>query len=211
MKKIGIIGFGALGRQILGMLASARLAEPVVFFDDVLYGQRGENSFPFESFFDARFADCDFYVGLGYRHLPRKVEILKQLRTAGRRTPSFVHPTCHVHPACRLGDGCLLYPMCNLDQEVELGHGVLLNNSVVVSHNSCVGAAAYLSPGVVLSGHVTVGDAAFLGSGVLVANNRRIGARACVGIGAVVTRDVPDGMSAIGNPLRLLERPLQLE
>ena len=101
--------------------------------------------------------------------------------------------------------------MCNLDAEVELASGVLLNNSVVVSHNSRVGVAAYLSPGVVLSGHVTIGDFTFLGAGTTVANGRRIGTNARIGIGSVITRDVPDGASAIGNPLRLLEHPLELE
>jgi sugar O-acyltransferase (sialic acid O-acetyltransferase NeuD family) len=211
VKKIGIIGFGALGRQILGLLAPARSPEPVAFFDDVLHGRQGENSFPFDSFLDARFSDYDFYIGLGYRHLARKIEILRQLHEAGRRTPSFLHPSCHVHPACRVGEGCVVYPLCNLDQEVKLGDGVLLNNSVVVSHDSRIGPAAYLSPGVVLSGQVTIGAAAFLGSGVVVANNRGIGARARVGIGTVVTSDVPEGASAIGNPMRLLEHPLELE
>jgi sugar O-acyltransferase (sialic acid O-acetyltransferase NeuD family) len=211
MKTIAIIGYGALGRQILGLLAPAHTPDQVIFFDDALHGQRGQNSHPFDSFLDARFADADFYVGLGYRHLPRKAEIFQQLRQAGRRIPAFVHPSCQVHPSCRIGDGCLIYPMCNLGQEVELDLGVLLNNSVVVSHNSKIGRGAYLSPGVVLSGHSTIGDAAFLGTGTLVSNNRRIGAGARVGIGSVVTRDVPDGASAIGNPLRLLERPLELE
>lgn len=211
MKRIGIIGFGALGRQILGLLAAGRAAGPVVCFDDVLHRQQAKDCFPFESFLDERFGDCDFYLGLGYHHLARKTEILRQLRAAGRRVPSFVHPTCHVHPTCRVDDGCLLYPCCNLDQEVELGCGVLLNNSVVVSHNSRVGDAAYLSPGVVLSGQVTVAPGAFLGSGALVANNRNIGAHARVGIGTVVTRDVPAGASAIGNPMRLLSHALELD
>ena len=211
MITIGIIGFGALGRQILGLLSAAQKPGRVVFFDDLLHGRQGVDSFPFESYLDPRFADCEFYVGLGYRHLPRKAEILRQLRVAGRRAPSFVHPSCHVAATCRIGDGCIVYPLCNLDQEVELNAGVLLNNSVVVSHNSRIGDAAYLSPGVVLSGHITIGEAAFLGSGTLVANNRRIGARARVGIGTVVTNDVPDDASAIGSPQRLLERSLELE
>ena len=167
---LGIIGFGALGRQILGLLSCQRPPEKVVFFDDALHARQGENSFPFASFLDARFADVEFHVGLGYHHLPRKAEILSQLRAAGRRAPSFVHPSCHVHPTARLGEGCLVYPLCNLDQEVELGHGVLLNNSVVISHNSIVGDAVYISPGAVLSGHVTIGAATFLGTGTLVAN-----------------------------------------
>jgi sugar O-acyltransferase (sialic acid O-acetyltransferase NeuD family) len=211
VKKIGIIGFGALGRQILGLLADEHPPDQVVFFDDALYSQHSENSFPFDNFLDAQFGDHDFYIGLGYQHLPRKIEILQQLLTANRRVPSFVHPTSHIHSTTRIGDGCLVYPLCNLDREVVLGHGVLLNNSVVVSHNSRIGEAAYLSPGVVLSGHVTVGQGAFLGSGVSVANNRSIGDRARIGIGSVVTSDVLADISAIGNPLRLLEHPLKLE
>lgn len=211
MSSIALIGCGALGRQILGLLTAARTPERILFFDDFLHDRQSENSLPFDSFLDPRFADCEFYVGLGYRHLTRKMEILRQLRSAGRRTPSFVHPSCHVGPSCRIGEGCVVYPLCNLDRETELGVGALVNNSVVVSHNSRIGDAAYLSPGIVLSGHVTIGEAAFLGSGTLVANNRRIGARARVGIGTVVTSDVPDDASAIGNPQRLLDRSLDLE
>jgi len=211
VNRIGIIGYGALGKQVVGFLRAHRALDELVLFDDLAHAQKTENSFPFNDHLDPRFSDCDFYVTLGYHHLTRKAEILARLRDAGRKAPSFVHPTCYLHPTCRLGFGCVLYPMCNLDQEVELGPGALLNNSVVISHNCRVGQAVYFSPGVVLSGHVTVGDAAFLGSGALVANNRRIGAGARVGIGTVVTRDVPEQASALGNPMRLLEHPLDLE
>jgi sugar O-acyltransferase (sialic acid O-acetyltransferase NeuD family) len=211
VKRIGLIGFGALGRQILGLLSAVDRPDEVVFFDDVAHQERQENSFPFNSFLDDRFSDYDYYLALGYRHLTLKAQIASKLRAAGRRVPSFIHPSCHVHPSCRVGDGSVLYPQCNLDQEVELRLAVLLNNSVVVSHNSILGTAVYCSPGVVLSGHVTVGEAAFLGTGTLVSNNRFIGARSRIAIGTVVSRDVPDDTSAIGNPIRLLQQQLQLE
>ena len=211
MNRIGIVGYGALGKQVVGLLRGHGALDDLLLFDDLACAQKTENSFPFNSYLDPRFSNCDFYVALGYHHLTRKAEILAHLRDAGRRAPSFVHPTCYLHPTCHLGYGCVLYPMCNLDQEVELGDGALLNNSVVISHNCRVGQAAYFSPGVVLSGHVTVGEAAFLGSGAVVANNRRIGAGARVGIGTVVTCDVPEGASALGNPMRLLEHPLNLQ
>lgn len=210
MKTIGIIGGGALGRQILGFVATQPPAR-VLFFDDPLHGRRAEHSFPFDSFLEPRFADCDFYVGLGYHHLPRRAEIVRQLLAHGRRVPPLVHPSCHVASSARVEAGCILYPLCNVDQEVGLGPGALLHNSTVVSHHSCIGAAAYLSPGVVLSGHVQVGEAAFLGAGVVVADRRSIGARARIGIGTVITRDVPDDASVIGNPQRLLTHPLRLE
>jgi sugar O-acyltransferase (sialic acid O-acetyltransferase NeuD family) len=208
---IGIIGFGALGRQILDLLDLGSGGQPVLLFDDAMHDQGAENSFPFDSFLDERFAECVFYVGLGYRHLPLKAQLIQRLRSAGRRVPPLVHGSCSVHPTSSLGDGCILYPLCNVGAHVALGEGALLNNSVVVSHESRVGSSAYLSPGVVLSGRVTVGEAAFLGTGVLVADQRVVGRHARVGIGTVVTRDVPDGASVIGNPMRVLDRPLELD
>ena len=211
MRTIGIIGFGALGQQMLAFLAPAQLPDRVLLFDDNMHSKGGEDSFPFDSFLDSRFADCEFYVGLGYHHLVRRKSILADLRTANRRVPAFVHPQCYVAASCLTGEGCFVYPLCNLGHEVELGMGVLLNNSVVVSHGSRIGAAAYLSPGVILSGNVTVGDTVFIGSGAVVANGRHVGAGARVGIGTVVTRDVPEGASVIGSPQRLLARPIGIE
>jgi len=211
VKSIGLIGFGALGRQILSLLQAVDRPDEVVFFDDIAYAERRENSLPFNRFLDDRFSGYDYYLALGYRHLTLKAQIVNKLLAAGRRVPSLIHPSCHVHPSCRIGDGCVLYPQCNLDQEVELKPAVLLNNSVVISHNSILGTAVYCSPGVVLSGNVTIGEASFLGTGTLVSNNRHIGARSRIAIGTVVSRNVPDDASAIGNPLRLLDQQLRLE
>ena len=207
---IGIIGFGTLGRQILGLLSELNADEPVAFFDDLTRPEGGLKGFAFNSHLDPRFSDFAFYLGLGYKFLPYKARILSGLRAAGRNTPSFVHPTCHVHHTSHIGDGCVVYPKCNLDQSVEIGNGTLLHNSVVVSHNSVVGEACYLSPGVVLAGSVTVGAETFLGAGTIVSNGCSIGRGVRVGIGSVITQDVPDGASVIGNPIRTLDRPLNL-
>ena len=207
MTRVAIIGFGDLGRQIMSMVRPSQ--RPVVF-DDGCFSRGDNSSFPFNDFLDGRFHDCDFYLGLGYDHLDRKAEIATALLSAGRRLPAFVHPSSHVDPSCHVRDGCVVYPMCSLGPGVELDVAVLVNNAAVISHDSRVGEAAYLSPGVVLSGRVNVGKAAFLGTGVLVSHDRRIGDGARIGIGSVVTRDVPAGGSAIGNPLRLLEHPLDL-
>ena len=196
---------------MLGLISSASSPGRVVRFDDGLHATGAEACLPFGAFLDASFADAEFFVALGYRHLSRKAEILRQLLETGRRVPAWVHPSCQVASSARLGEGCFLFPLANVDQDAALGRGVVLHNSVVVSHDGKIGDAAYLSPGVVLSGGVTVGEAAFLGSGTVVANGRVIGARARIGLASAVTQDVPDGASAIGNPLRILTHPLELE
>ena len=51
---------------------------------------------------------------------------------------------------------------------------------------------------------IIIGDNAWLGGGVVVCPGVTIGADTVVGAGAVVTRDLPDGVVAVGNPARVI-------
>jgi maltose O-acetyltransferase len=51
---------------------------------------------------------------------------------------------------------------------------------------------------------ITIGDNAWLGGGVIVCAGVTIGADTVVGAGSVVTRDLPVGVFAAGNPCRVL-------
>lgn len=51
---------------------------------------------------------------------------------------------------------------------------------------------------------VTIGDNVWLGGGVIVCPGVTIGEDTVVGAGAVVTRDLPAGVLAVGNPARLV-------
>ncbi len=208
--KIAYVGFGELGRQIADMLSTTGTPHERIVFDDACHKLGMTNSHPFEHYADDEFAGLQFQVCLGYKHLTMKSEILRRLIDLNRTVPAYVHPTAFVSPSATLGQGTVLYPLCNLGKEAAVGHCVLLNNSVTVSHNTKIGDGCYLSPGVVTSGFVTIGRNVFIGSGAVISNNVTIGDDAMVAIGTVVTRDVPAGTSAIGNPMRLRERRLNL-
>jgi maltose O-acetyltransferase len=51
---------------------------------------------------------------------------------------------------------------------------------------------------------ISIGDNAWLGGGVIVCPGVTIGADTVVGAGAVVTRDLPPGVLAVGNPARVV-------
>jgi maltose O-acetyltransferase len=51
---------------------------------------------------------------------------------------------------------------------------------------------------------ITIGDNVWLGGGVIVCAGTTIGDNAVVGAGSVVTRDVPPGVLAAGNPARVI-------
>jgi acetyltransferase-like isoleucine patch superfamily enzyme len=57
------------------------------------------------------------------------------------------------------------------------------------------------------SAGISVGDGAWLGAGAKVLDGVTVGARAVVGAGAVVREPVPDGLTAVGIPARILGTP----
>lgn len=208
--KAAYVGFGVLGRQIQSFVNEFEKPEHSVFFDDFLYEKKAENSFPFTHYSKDEFRDFDFYICLGYRHLPFKNKIIKELLQADKKVPSFIHPTIYIAPSSKVEAACILYPNSTIDMEVKIEQGALLNNSVIVSHNSIIGSCAYLSPGIVISGNVVVGENVFLGSGTVVSNNVQIGANSVIGVGSVLTRSIPDESNGIGNPFRILSHKLKL-
>lgn len=52
---------------------------------------------------------------------------------------------------------------------------------------------------------ITIGDNVWLGGGVVVLPGVTVGADTVVGAGAVVTRDLPAGVVAVGNPARVVK------
>lgn len=53
---------------------------------------------------------------------------------------------------------------------------------------------------------ITIGDNVWLGGGVIVLPGVTIGADTVVGAGSVVTKDLPAGVLAVGNPARVVRR-----
>ena len=51
---------------------------------------------------------------------------------------------------------------------------------------------------------VDIGSDVWVGGGALILPGVRIGSRSVIGAGSVITRDIPDGVFAAGNPCRVI-------
>jgi maltose O-acetyltransferase len=51
---------------------------------------------------------------------------------------------------------------------------------------------------------IEIGSDVWVGAGAIICPGVRIGSRSVIGAGSVVTRDVPDGVLAVGNPCRAI-------
>lgn len=100
-------------------------------------------------------------------------------------------------------------------EKVRIGAGTLIASKVFISdhHHGDYGAASPQSaPTVPPAGRplvaraVVIGERVWIGEHVCVLPGVTIGDGAIIGAGAVVTKDVPEGTIAAGNPARILRR-----
>jgi sugar O-acyltransferase (sialic acid O-acetyltransferase NeuD family) len=210
--KLAFVGYGALGRYIEATVKESESVVPseVVYFDDALHRTGVPHAFSFDVLSSQDFREHRFYVCLGYKHLIRKQQIVDQLLELRRDLPSFVHASSYVHPSVKIGAGSFIYPGCSLDRGTTIGNGTWITNADVIAHDCVIGDCCWFGATVTLSGHVKVGNATFLGSGTTVANDVHVGSRVIVGTATAVTKNIADDASAIGNPMRILDRPLRL-
>ena len=112
-----------------------------------------------------------------------------------------------VQRGAKIGKRCKIQSHTFICDGVEIGDEVFVGHGVVFINDKRPRAAIEgrlqspedweLLPTVVENG-------ASLGSGAVILGGIRIGEKAIVGAGAVVTRDVPAGVTAVGNPARIL-------
>lgn len=123
------------------------------------------------------------------------------------------------------GDSAWVQPpfFCDYGSNIELGERVFFNfNCVVLDVCSVkIGSYSLFGPAVQIytplhpfnaelrrkeefGKPIQIGSDVWVGGGAIILPGVRIGSRAVIGAGSVVTRDVPDGVFAAGNPCRVI-------
>ncbi|MGB3423183.1 MAG: acetyltransferase [Castellaniella sp.] len=110
-----------------------------------------------------------------------------------------------------LGDGAVLCPFVTLTSNIRIGRHFHANIYSYVAHDCEIGDFVTFAPGVKCNGNVVIEDHAYIGTGAILRQGKpgqplRIGRGAVVGMGAVVTKDVPPGVTVVGNPARPMEK-----
>ncbi len=120
--------------------------------------------------------------------------------------PALVHPSAAVSPTCELGRGTVVFANAVVNSASRIGCAVIVNSGAIVEHDCLIDDGVHVSPGAVLAGSVRVGARSWIGARAVVIQGVTIGQDVIVGAGAVVLHDLPDGVTVVGNPARILRR-----
>lgn len=91
-----------------------------------------------------------------------------------------------------------------ISSSVSVGAGTLLNQGAALHHDVVVGENCEIGPRATLLGRVKLGSGVTIGAGALLLPKVIVGDGSTVGAGAVVTKNVPAGVTVVGNPARIL-------
>lgn len=127
----------------------------------------------------------------------------QSLVEAGFHVPVIVHPKATVSRHAELGAGTAVLAGAVVNIGAKLGMAVILNTGAAVDHDCLLGDGVHISPGAHLAGNVRVGALSWIGIGASVRQGAVIGAGAMIGAGAIVVSDIPDGVTAFGNPAKI--------
>ena len=111
-----------------------------------------------------------------------------------------------VSPRVVIGKGAAIMPGAVVNVDTRIGDGAIINTGATVDHDCSIAPFVHIAPGANVGGSVSVGEGAFLGIGCQVVPGVKIGAWSTVGAGGVVIDDLPEGVTAVGVPVRPIRR-----
>ena len=143
------------------------------------------------------------FVAIGDNRV--RMQLTARLIEMGFEIVNAVSPHSVVSPSVTLGHGIAIMAGAVINSCTRIENGAIINTKASVDHDCRIGAGAHVGPGSTLAGNVELGQEAFLGAGTTVIPGIRIGRRTMVGAGSVVIRNVPDEVTVVGVPARLIQ------
>jgi len=205
--KFAIYGTGGFARETVAVLDRSFKTDgteaEIVFVDDnsEAQGQTVAHR-PIISYRDALTTGFKFCIAIADGTTRQK----KAQQIASDKADLFSIFSKHAtqYDAVKLGAGSIICDHVTLTTDIEIGNHFQANIYSYVAHDCVIGDFVTFAPRVSCNGNVTISDGAYIGTGAILKQGISIGAGARVGMGAVVTKDIPAGLTVVGNPAKPL-------
>ena len=211
-----VYGASGFGREVMP-LAREQLAQQgiaadrLVFVDDhpVAAMVNGQRVLDYAAFLDMEAGERHAVLAIAAGGVRER--LAARCRTDGVRPWTVSAANVVVLDDVTLGEGAILCPFVTLTSNIRIGSQFHANLYSYVEHDCRIGDYVTFAPAVRCNGNIVIEDHAYIGTGAVIKQGQPdrplvIGRGAVVGMGAVVTKNVPPGVTVVGNPARPLVR-----
>lgn len=120
----------------------------------------------------------------------------------------YIEPPFHANWGCNMHVGKNFYANFNLtvvdDADIFIGDGVMIAPNVVLATGTHPICPDLRDPTYQYNLPIHIGNRVWIGAGAIILPGVTIGNDSVIGAGSVVTKDIPSGVVAVGNPCRVL-------
>lgn len=217
---VGLFGVGGCGRSAMPIVARAAAklyqvdGNSVVFVDDSVSNKtvNGRQVVSYKEFVAARSETKRICIAVADSRV--RENLANRCKNDGLEFFSVVAGNAEILDNVEIGEGALILPFATIGSNTRIGKHFHGNLYSYIEHDCEVGDFVTLAPGAKCNGNVSIGSHAYLGAGCVIRQGRKdrplkIGESAVIGMGAVVTKDVPAGVTVVGNPARLISETVK--
>jgi sugar O-acyltransferase (sialic acid O-acetyltransferase NeuD family) len=130
----------------------------------------------------------------------------EKLRPLGCELICSIHPSAQIGKDVSIGLGTVVMTNVAINSGTRIGENVIINSGATVDHDSFISDYVHISPGAHLGGNVEIGTLTHIGIGASIIPNIKIGEGVIIGAGAAVIDDIPDNVTAVGVPAKVIKK-----
>ncbi len=135
----------------------------------------------------------------------RRMQIYDTFKERGYIFTRVIHPSAVISSEAYLAEGVHVMAGAIIQTLATIGVNTIINTRVSVDHECIIGNHCHIAPGCTISGAVETGDNVLIGAGATIIQGVKLGIHCIVAAGAVVIRDVPDGVTVMGVPAKVVK------
>jgi len=206
---IGVYGASGFGREVAPLVRLVHADETIAFIDDHsdVESVNGLPIWTLERFVDEPASCKSVVIAIGDGGVRARLD--ERCSALGIEPLSIEHPSVVKLDDVVIDEGAVLCSFVTITSNVRIGRCFQANIYSYVAHDCRIADFVTFAPGVHCNGNVHIRDHAYIGTGAVIRQGTPerplvIGEGAVVGMGAVVTKDVPAGITVVGNPARPL-------
>jgi sugar O-acyltransferase (sialic acid O-acetyltransferase NeuD family) len=212
MQRIAIFGAGGLGRCFLQLIkAAANAGIPIAcagfLVDEQFATVATVHGIPVFRSIKLLVEQQDVKVIIAIGSSAARQRIARQIEgKVGPRFATLVHPQVILDDSVTLGEGSAVLAGLLTGSEVAIGDHVYTHHNVHIGHDAVLGNYVSVAPGTLIGGRAQIAEGVDFGLGATVLPNIKIGCWSRIGAGSVVTKDVPENVTVVGVPARIVSR-----